>query len=439
MNVDVRPMKTAAELALAATFAAARKSLPGSGAIAAMRGDAFRRFELEGLPHRRVEAWKYTDLRAAMREAKPLAVTADAAAKSRALEAGKRLADLDGRRIVFSDGVFVPDLSDLASLDNGLTITSMAEALASGDPTVTAHLGKVAEGDVAVALNTALMRDGVVIRVGAGAAIERPIHLIFALGERPSSVFTRSLVVIEKGARVMLVESHEGGSSHQVNTVIELVVGDEAHVDHVKLTDGADVIHVSSLLASVGAQARFSAFNFTTGGALVRNQLFLRFHGAGSIAGIRGASLLKGHQHVDNTIVADHIASGCQSREMFKAVLEGESRSVFQGKIIVQQAAQKTDAKMMTQALLLSDEAEADHKPELEIFADDVQCGHGATSGALDEDLKFYLMARGIPEADAEALLVQAFVGEAVEGIEDAGLRELLMDNVVAWLKARGG
>jgi Fe-S cluster assembly protein SufD len=283
------------------------------------------------------------------------------------------------------------------------------------------------------------MRDGVVIRVAAGAAIERPIHLIFALGERPSSVFTRSLVVIEKGARVMLVESHEGGSTHQVNTVIELVVGDEAHVDHVKLTDGADVIHVSSLLASVGAQARFSAFNFTTGGALVRNQLFLRFHGAGSIAGIRGASLLKGNQHVDNTIVADHVASGCQSREMFKAVLDGESRSVLQGKIIVRQAAQKTDAKMMTQALLLSDEAEADHKPELEIFADDVQCGHGATSGALDEDLKFYLMARGIPEADAEALLVQAFVGEAVEGIEDAGLRELLMDNVVVWLKARGG
>ncbi|MEX2036330.1 MAG: SufD family Fe-S cluster assembly protein, partial [Xanthobacteraceae bacterium] len=152
-----------------------------------------------------------------------------------------------------------------------------------------------------------------------------------------------------------------------------------------------------------------------------------------------GASLLRGKQHVDTTVVADHKAGGCQSREMFAAVLDGESRGVFQGKIIVQPHAQQTDAKMMTRALLLSEEAEADNKPELEIFADDVQCGHGASTGALDQDLKFYLMARGIPEPEAEALLVQAFVGEAIEGIEHAGLRDALMEQVVAWLKARGG
>ena len=137
--------------------------------------------------------------------------------------------------------------------------------------------------------------------------------------------------------------------------------------------------------------------------------------------------------------MVDHEAGGCQSREVFKTVLDDESRGVFQGKIIVRPHAQKTDAKMMTQALLLSDEAEADNKPELEIFADDVQCGHGATAGALDEDLLFYLMARGIPETEAEALLIQAFVGEAIEGIEHAGLRDALMEQVVAWLKARGG
>jgi Fe-S cluster assembly protein SufD len=294
-----------------------------------------------------------------------------------------------------------------------------------------------------VALNTALMGDGAVIHIAAGAVIERPIHLVFAAGaDQPSSMFTRSLVVIEKGARVMLVESHDGatGVDHQVNTALEMVIGEGAHVDHVKITDGGErLVHVSSLMASIGGRARFNTFAYTTGGTVVRNQLFLRFDGEQTVAGIRGATLLKGKQHADTTLIADHKVGGCQSREMFKAVLDGESRGVFQGKIIVRPKAQKTDAKMMTQALLLSDEAEADHKPELEIFADDVQCGHGATCGALDENLKFYLMARGISETDAESLLVQAFVGEAIEGIEDAGLRDALMNHVIAWLKARAG
>ena len=171
-----------------------------------------------------------------------------------------------------------------------------------------------------------------------------------------------------------------------------------AHVDHIKITSGpSDLVHVSSLMAAIGANARFNDFAFNIGGGVVRNQLFVRFDGEGTLAGLRGASLLKGKQHVDTTLVVDHKAGGCQSREVFATVLDDESRGVFQGKIIVRPHAQKTDAKMMTRALLLSDEAEADNKPELEIFADDVQCGHGATSGALDEDLKFYLMARGIP------------------------------------------
>jgi Fe-S cluster assembly protein SufD len=170
----------------------------------------------------------------------------------------------------------------------------------------------------------------------------------------------------------------------------------------------------------------------------VRNQLFLKFDGEGTVAAIRGATLLKGRQHADTTLVASHAARDCQSREVFKTVLDDESHGVFQGRIIVRPLAQKTDAKMMTRALLLSERAEADSKPELEIFADDVQCGHGATAGALDDELKFYLMARGIPAAEAEALLIQAFLGEAIEGIEHAGLREALMESVVAWLGARG-
>jgi Fe-S cluster assembly protein SufD len=443
VNAEVTAIKTAAETALAQAFSQARPRLPGKGAIAAQRDAAFDVFAKSGLPHRRVEEWKYTDLRALMRDAKPLASPPDATAKARAKTAGALVGELEARRLVFVDGSFVAELSDTAKLESGLTVGSLADALAENDPALATHLGKLAPGsDVAVALNTALMGDGAVIRIAAGSTIGRPLHLVFVTSEKPTASFVRSLVVVEPGARVMLIESHEGpsGSDYQVNAALELFVGDRAHVDHVKIiTEGADALHVSTLAAAIGAKARFNAFTFTAGGAVVRNQLFLRFDGEDTVAGIRGATLIKGNQHADTTLVVNHAARGCQSREMFKAVLDDEAHSVFQGRIIVRQAAQKTDAKMMTKALLLSERAEADSKPELEIFADDVQCGHGSTAGALDDELKFYLMARGIPAAEAEALLIQAFLGEAIEGIEHAGLREILMESVAAWLKARGG
>jgi Fe-S cluster assembly protein SufD len=441
MNIEVKPTKTAAELALASTFAAVKGKLPGKGPLAALRDSAFRNFDALGLPHRRVEEWKYTDLRALMREARPLAAPPDAAARTRAKAMPCPIGDVECRKITFINGAFVPELSDLNALEKGLTIGSMAAALGKADPLVTRHLGQVVEsGDPALLLNTALMGDGAVIHVGAGAVVDRPLHLAFIGPADPASVFTRSLVVVEKGARVMLIESHEGPSAdYQVNAAMELAVADEAHVDHVKLIAESDkALHVSTLLAAIGAHARFNSFTFTTGGAVVRNQIFLRFDGVETVAGIRGASLLAGKQHADSTLVLDHKAVGCQSRELFKAVLDGDSRAVFQGKIIVQPGAQKTDAKMMTQALLLSDRAEADNKPELEIFADDVQCGHGATAGALDPNLLFYLKTRGIPQKEAEALLIQSFVGEAIEGIEHAGLREILMEAVAARLLARG-
>ena len=442
MNAEVTPIKTAAETTLAQNFAQARGRLPGDDAVAALRKSAFDVFVKEGLPHRRIEDWKYTDLRALMRDAKPLADPPGSAEKAAAKTAGALLGDIDARRLVFVDGAFVAEMSDAADLEPGLSVRSLAEALADGDPALEAHLGKLAPGsNVAVALNTALMGDGAVISVAAGATIERPLHLLFVASEKPAATFVRSLVVVEAGARAMLIESYEGpaGADYQSNAVLELLVGDNAHVDHVKIiAAGSDALHVSSLAAAIGAQARFNSFSYTAGGAVVRNQLFLKFDGEGTVAGIRGAALLNGRQHADTTLIAEHNARGCQCREVFKTVLDDQARGVFQGRIIVRPQAQKTDAKMMTQALLLSEHAEADNKPELEIFADDVQCGHGATAGALDDELKFYLMARGIPAAEAEALLIQAFLGEAIEGIEHAGLREALMDSVVAWLKRRG-
>jgi Fe-S cluster assembly protein SufD len=435
MNADVRNLKTDAEQALSAAYVAARGSLPGKGAVATLREDAYRKFDASGLPHRRLEEWKYTDLRALVRNLYPLAAATDAAARARVKHSGK-LGGVDCRRLVFVDGAFAPDLSDL-SPEQGVTVGSMAEALAKGDPLVAAHVGKTFEtDDIAVALNTALMGDGAVIRVSAGTQPKRPINLVFATSsETPSSAFVRSLVVVEKGAKATIIETYEGGDA-QVNAALELVAEDEAQVDYIKITQ-TRALHIASLLATIGARAQFNTFSFTAGAQLVRNQCFIRFAGEGTKAAIRGVSLLRGKDHVDTTLLIEHAAGHCESREQFKAVLDDESRSVFQGKIVVKQHAQKTDAKMMTRALLLSDEAEADNKPELEIFADDVVCGHGATAGALDPGLKFYLMSRGIHEKEAEALLIQAFIGETLEEIAHDGIREALMIASLKWLGVR--
>jgi Fe-S cluster assembly protein SufD len=430
MNAEVRSLKTPVEQALAEAFAAAKPN-----GLAALRADAFAQFDKSGLPHRRVEEWKYTDLRALWREAKPLASPPDAKAKDKAKSVGQELKGLDCRRLVFADGAFVPELSDLTA-EPGVVITSMADALANNDALVTRHVGKVnATKDPALALNTALMGDGIVIHVAAGVTPKKPVLLVFA-GTQAASVFTRSLVVIEKGASLFMIEAHEAAET-QTDTTLELVVADGANFDHLKLTH-AQSLHLSSLLAEVGAEAKFNSFAFTAGSAVVRNQSFLRFAGDNTEAAIGGVSLLKGREHVDNTLVINHASHGCLSRERFRSVLDNEARAVFQGKIIVEPGAQKTDAKMLSNALLLSDDAEADNKPELEIFADDVQCGHGATAGALDEDLLFYLRARGIPEKDAEALLIQAFIGEVVETIAQESVREPLMTAAVKWLQERG-
>jgi Fe-S cluster assembly protein SufD len=432
---DVTPIKTPAEQALSAAYEAARETLPGKGAVATLRAGAFKQFEATGLPHRRVEEWKYTDLRALMRDAYPLAAPPDAAAKARAKEAGQLLANVDCRRLVFVDGAFVPELSDLTAED-GLTIGSMAEALAKGDKMVAAHVGQVFQtDDTAVALNTALMGDGAVIQVAEGADIKRPIHLVFATGGKPSSAFIRSLFVVGEGAKGTFIEDHDGGVG-QVNAALELVVGDEAQVDYFKLTRG-NGLHIASLLASIGAKAKVNTFAFTADINVARNQNFIRFAGENTHAGIRGVTLLRGKQHADTTLLIEHARGHCESREQFRAVLDEQAHSVFQGKIVVKQHAQKTDAKMMTRSLLLSDEAEADNKPELEIFADDVVCGHGATTSAPNEQLKFYLMSRGIPEKEAEALLIQAFIGETIDEIAHESIREALMNAALAWLGAR--
>jgi Fe-S cluster assembly protein SufD len=439
---EIAPLRTAAETHLVEAFASVRGGL-AHDAVAARREAAFRRFEAQGLPHRRVEEWKYTDLRALMRDVKPLAGAPDAGAKARAQSAGRIFAAIDARRIVFVDGVLAPELSDLAGIEPGLTIGSLADALARGPAGLTERLATAgpAESDVAYALNTAFMGDGAVVEVAAGVEISRPLHLVFVHGaQRATAVFSRSLVVVSAGAGLTLLESHEGpdGVDYQVNAALDLVVGDRARLDRIKVNREGDAsLHLATLSGTIGTKAHVSDFAFLTGGGVVRNQLFVRCAGPETAIILGGASLLKGRQHGDTTLLVDHAAGGCKGRELFKSVLDGASRGVFQGKIIVRPDAQKTDARMMARALLLSDEAEADNKPELEIFADDVQCGHGATSGALDPNLKFYLMSRGIPEADAEALLIQSFVGEAIDTVRHEGVRDALTAATRQWLAER--
>jgi Fe-S cluster assembly protein SufD len=435
--------KTETGRALSDIFVVARDRLPGAGKVAELRRQAFEAYERAGLPHRRIEEWKYTDLRVLMREVLPLAPAPDAAALKRAGAALKLHAIAGVRRLVLVDGVFAPSLSELTNLEKGLGIRTLREVLEAGDAALQAQLFTPGNADAMVALNSAVMTDGLVLDVADGAALTQPLHIVhIASGAAPSAMFTRSLLKLGKAASVTLVESYiaaDGAKNYQVHDSAVISIGDDARLDHVRLVeDSRDAFNISSAVVTLGAHAHFKTFGMTSGSNVSRYQPTIVFAGEGSRVEANGVNLLNGRQHADTTMLLDHAVPNCASREIFRSVLDDRGHSVFQGRIIVRPHAQKTDAKMMTRALLLSDEAEADNKPELEIFADDVTCGHGATTGALDESLLFYLRARGLSEKEAQALLIQAFVGEAIESIANDALRELVISAAQRWLAARG-
>ncbi|WBU27688.1 Fe-S cluster assembly protein SufD [Rhodopseudomonas palustris] len=419
-------------------FAAVSARVPGAGKVADTRRQALDTFQRIGLPHRRIEDWKYTDLRALMREVLPLAAAPEAAALTQA-EAAAKLHAIDGvRRLVLVDGVLAPGLSELAGLEAGLSIRSLREALQSGDDRVLS----LDTADPMVALNTALMTDGLVIEVADGTTLTQPLHILhIASGGAPAAMFTRSRISLGNAAVATVVESYvasEGASAYQVHDSAVITIGDHARLDYVRIVeDSREAFNITSATVAVGAHAHFNAFGITTGGLASRYQAVVTVAGSHSEVETNGVNLLNGKQHADTTLVMNHDVPHCVSREGFRAVVDDRGHSVFQGRINVRQAAQQTDAKMMTRALLLSDEAEVDNKPELEIFADDVTCGHGAAVGALDDSLLFYLRARGLPQKEAEAMLIQAFVGEAIEAIADDNLRELVTAAAVRWLEAR--
>ncbi|WP_439363162.1 Fe-S cluster assembly protein SufD [Bradyrhizobium sp. DASA03005] len=433
MNVAVA--KTGSGRAVSDLFASAEGRLPGSPDVAAVRREAFETYERLGLPHRRIEEWKYTDLRALVGEMLPLAAAPDSAALKRAADAVKAHAIAGARKLVLVDGVFAAELSDVKALVAEAGFETSHEALEKD-----ASLLKTASTDAVIALNAAMATDGVVLSIADGAQLSAPIQIIHIATAASTSAFTRSQIAVGKGARVTIVETFVAAEAkaYQVNDAVIVSVGDNADVAHIRLMDDApDAVNVTSQFVTIGANVKFNFFNMTTGAAVSRLQGFITLAGEGSELSANGVNLLKKTEHGDTTLVVDHAVPNCVSREIFRAVIDDRAHSVFQGRIIVRPDAQKTDGKMMTRALLLSDEAEADNKPELEIFADDVSCGHGATAGALDESLLFYLKARGLPEKQAQALLIQAFVGEAIEQIADDTLREHVIGIAERWLERR--
>lgn len=446
MDLPVQQFRTKGEQGFLDLFEAVRGTLPGADVpfVAALRDKAIETYARLGLPHRRIEAWKYTDLRALLGDVHPLiravGLPVGAGEVRRAL--GAVFAALPAFRLFIVEGEFRADLSDLAALKAaGVEVLSLAAALETPPAWFDQALGAInpRADDSVVALNTALMTGGVALRVGEGVTLDKPIHVIHLDGAgEPASIFTRSLLVAEPSSAATLIESHASlGQLRglQRNAVTELRIRAKAAIDHVKIErENEDAVHLGTALVEIGSDARYQAFQFSTGGALVRNQTFARFAGEGSSLDISGAFLMRGRQHCDTTLLVEHAVPRCTSRELFKAVLDGEARGVFQGKIVVAPDAQKTDGKQMAQALLLSETAEFDSKPELEIFADDVACGHGSTSGQIDEELLFYLETRGIPENQARALLIRAFIGEAIDRIAREDVREALSADSAEWL-----
>ena len=440
MNVAL--VKSKAEQPYGELFAAARGRLPGTGPVADVRQKAFDDFVQRGLPHRRIEEWKYTDLRALLREVAPLAGSPDKAALTRAKAAVAALGVEGTHNLVLVDGVFVPELSDTA-VEKAVKVQTLHEVLDNAaNPSRADLLLTSVASDAMISLNAAMATDGVLVFVDDNAKLSKPIHIVHVATAAGASAFTRSLVKIGNGAHVTLVESFvaaEGAKAYQVYDSTVVSIGDESELQHLRLVEDArDAANITTAVFTLGAKAKLNTFGLTQGASVSRYQGFITFAGEGSELSTNGVNLLGGKRLGDTTFVVDHSVPHCTSREVFRAVIDDQAHSVFQGRIVVRQYAQKTDGKMMTRALLLSDEAEADNKPELEIFADDVVCGHGATAGALDEGLLFYLRARGLPEKEAQALLISAFVGEAIESIVDDNLRDWAVATAERWLAARG-
>jgi Fe-S cluster assembly protein SufD len=402
-----------------ALFEGLRGRLPGDPAVRDAAAAAFRE---AGLPTLRDEAWKYTNLRALAETAfsEPLTEFADCAPLL------ARLPTLAGSRLVFFDGRFRADLSTVPGIVRAGTFAEQPDFGSLARP----------ESHPLVALNTMLAEDGAILEVPAGvdAGLLQLISLAADAHGRPVAFHPRHTIRLAQGARLVLLEMSVGEGAYLHNPVTEIEVGEGATLMHVRLQDeSAAGFHLSTLYATVAGRGVYDCFGLNIGARVCRTEIHARLTGPHGTVHLNGAQLLGGRQHSDFTTVVSHDAPHCSSRQTVKNVLAGRSRGVFQGRIEVARAAQKTDGYQMNQALLLSPEAEVDSKPELEIFADDVKCSHGATVGELDAEQLFYLRTRGIPEPEARSMLVRAFLAEALDLIDNEPVRDVLDRLVESW------
>ncbi len=382
-------------------------ALPG----ASTREAAAARVCAGGWPTKRDEAWHYTDLAAGLR--------GFALGPAPAVEVDAELPE--GPRVVFVNGRFDAARSAAPEWVGRL-----------GD----AALGDAARGGIVVALNTALAEDGVAIALAPGQQGGTLFLVTLAAGEGVGmpAIAPRHRIALGAGATLTLIETARGEGSYLHAPVFEVELGEGARLNHYRLQDeSAEAVHVATIFAEIAGGAGYESFTLNRGARLSRNETHARLGGKAADVHLNAAQLLNGTQHGDVTTVVRHDAPDCASRQTVKSVLAGAARGVFQGRIEVDRIAQKTDGYQMNQALLLSDEAEIDSKPELEIFADDVKCSHGATIGALDPEQLFYLRSRGVPEAEAKSILIRAFLDEALEPVTDEAARAVFEAAIGAW------
>jgi len=407
-----------------------------------LRDQGLAQFRALGFPSQSVESWKYTNLRGLEREVFHPATQSTATVGVDTVPS--LLAGEAGHRAVFVNGWFRPELSNLGALPDGAELRSLQQELAIDPDFLRRHLGGCVPADVEqpfLALNTALMTDGLVLRVRAGVRVDKPIEAIFLTAPAGESLacHPRTLIVLEDNSEATLVEYHAGlgGGTALANIASEVRVGAGARLHHYKHQDAPEgQYHVHTLHGRLDRDALYDGFGLTTGARLSRNELHLKLDGRGADARLNGAYLQRGRQHCDNTTLIEHAVPDTTCREIFKGAVDDKAKAVFQGKLHVYPDAQRTDGHQLSRGLLLSEEGEIDAKPELEIYADDVKCSHGSTIGELDRLALFYLRSRGLPYRRARRLLVESFLGEVVEEMTLPGVQAAFMARIGDWLDA---
>ncbi len=424
-----------AETSLVASFA----RVPREPAwLVEARAAALARFQALGLPTARHEDWRFTSLAAL--SAVPFARAPDAdPAAAAALLSGVPVPGAPC--LVFVNGRFAPALSSRGALPQGAILSSLAEALRQAPEKVRPHLGRLAKGDdhAFVAANAALFEDGGFVLLPRGTTIGPPLALVFVTDAAagPAAIHPRTLIVAEEGSRATVEELFLGRGPSLTNAVTEIVLADGAQIEHVRLqVEAAEAFHVGVVHAEEGAEASLAAHAFTLGARLSRSELRARLQGEGGRVAANGLAMADGARVADNFSWVEHAVPRCTTTESYKGILDGAARGVFSGRIRVLPGAQKTNAYQMSSNLLLSEDAIVDAKPQLEIFADDVKCGHGGTVGQLDAAALFYLRSRGVAEAEARSLLIWAFASEMVGLVGAPSLRARAKNLVAARLPA---